>query len=1517
MRSHAKASPAGSIRRRTTGLTFLLALVVLLPAALAPCAASAGTIIAPAPFSPITGSGTGVTIHFPSGVAVDEASGNVFLNDGGFAEEVVDVFGSAGGVPSGVAFPYQVSGGFFFATEPSGVAVDNSATSPAKGTLYVADVVNSEVKKFTLNPLSEKYEAAGVLAPTIGEPFAEPLGVAVDSHGSVFVADYGSQSIVEFDSSGTQIARIGTSKSVIYPSSLALDSADDLFVQGLLNGRVYKYPANKLGEVEEEKFTQVVGEGASGVAVDTATNSLYIALGDHVARRNAANLEFQEEFGEGALTSTERLGVNSKTGRVYVADAGAEDLAAFEPVAVPDVLSGEASAVSTEAATLNGTVNPAGLPLSECSFEYGAESSYGKSVPCAESLAVIGEGSSPVKVHADVSGLAIGATYHFRLKAKNANGTVNGGDQSFRSAGPPEVHGESVHPHDTTARLIAQIYPGRQTTEYQFEYTDKASFEAHGFAGATAIPIPPGSIKAGAQDVEVAQSIGGLIPSSAYRFRVVATNPSGSVAGADQGFTTYASQGGLEPCAANEALRVNLPSANLPDCRAYEQATPIAKNGGNPAGHIFSLKASVNGDAVNFESAIGIPGGEGAQEFPTYLASRGAGGWSTQGLLPPGSVGQDAQVLGWTPDFAQVFDQVYEPGLGAALLSRSSADRSLTAIVPYTSPAPRYSFAGASADGSTVLFSASVPSGGLTPNAATDKANLYAWDRESGQISLAGILPDGSTPANGSIAGGTGLEYIQDEHAIAADGSVYFSEPKGGQLYLRENPTAPETTQKDAKGNCVPDPLLACTVHVSASQRTVADPGGTLPVTFQGASADGSTAFFTSSEELTDNAHTTPSQAIGRANLSDGSDNEGSFIPANAAAIAVDGSHIYWADTANDSIGRAKLNGEEPKPNFITGTDNPKGVAVDGSHIYWTNAADGSAGAGSIGRADLNGENINQSCVSGASDPRGIDLDSNYIYWANAGAGSGAIGRADLGCTNPNQTFITEKANNAVDVAVDTADTYLYIARDNGGGGSNIAFVNRDGSPGGEFLPGLLGATHVVVDASHLYWVDPYTNSIARSDLDGKNANQSFIGALKPQGIAVDGSHVYWGNHPTATSRGADLYRYKAESGELTDVAPDPAGFLGADMRGVLGASSDASYVYFAANGVPTGVTNSPNAGGESAAPGSCQGASLSQEAGTCNLYLAHAGTVTFIARLEADQHSDGDVTNWLPERGVLLASEAQRTSRISTDGRTLLFRSKRQLTAYDNEGEVEFYRYRVGDPGVICVTCNPTGAPPAGPARLGSIVPPLDGAVAPASMLSRNLSADGNRVFFETRDALVAADTNGDEGCAPWGDYIQLGILRTCQDAYEWEANGTGSCHSEAQDGGCLYLLSSGKSTDASFFIDASASGDDAFVMTSSQLARQDKDELLDIYDTKVGGGLASQNAISPVPCEGEACKAGASSPPQSESAGSERFTAPGNPKPRHKAAKAKHRHRTKKRHHAKRHKRHVRGAKTNGRAS
>jgi CSLREA domain-containing protein len=104
---------------------------------------------------------------------------------------------------------------------------------------------------------------------------------------------------------------------------------------------------------------------------------------------------------------------------------GACDAGAYE-VAPPRVTTGDASAISTTAATLSGTVNPS-LRAASYHFEFGTTASYGSSTPDAAA----GAANSARPVSANLSGLAPGTTYHYRLVASNADGTATGSDMTF------------------------------------------------------------------------------------------------------------------------------------------------------------------------------------------------------------------------------------------------------------------------------------------------------------------------------------------------------------------------------------------------------------------------------------------------------------------------------------------------------------------------------------------------------------------------------------------------------------------------------------------------------------------------------------------------------------------------------------------------------------------------------------------------------------------------------------------------------------------------------------------------------------------------------------------------------------------------------------------------------------------------------------------------------------------------------------------------------------------------------
>jgi hypothetical protein len=379
-------------------------------------------------------------------------------------------------------------------------------------------------------------------------------------------------------------------------------------------------------------------------------------------------------------------------------------------------------------------------------------------------------------------------------------------------------------------------------------------------------------------------------------------------------------------------------------------------------------------------------------------------------------------------------------------------------------------------------------------------------------------------------------------------------------------------------------------------------------------------------------------------------------------------------------------------------------------------------------------------------------------------------------------------------------------------------------------------------------------------------------------GASADGSVAYFISSSALTEdantgsedEGADLYRYDVGGRTLTDLAPLASG-NGAEVQGVLGMSEDGSYVYFAANGV--------------LAPGAVAGSCTEAGEGRCNLYVWHEGGISFISEmvLEGVLPKKSDISNWFP--GTV--ERAQRAAEVSPDGLTLLFRSIGQPTGYDNEGPCaeggpgpcsEIYRYRYGGPTPSCISCD-LGASPLGAATLQSTVS-LQGSPQKATLPRRNLSADGDRIFFETPDPLVSADTNGEAGCPIVEPEFEV---HACQDVYEWEAQGTGSCRSASENGGCLYLISTGESPDPSYFADAGTEGEDVFFFTSQPLVGQDADDAVDIYDARVGGGIASQSPSPATSCTDEGCKSSMPSPPQVPSPGTPGFVGPPNPIPLH----------------------------------
>lgn len=224
-------------------------------------------------------------------------------------------------------------------------------------------------------------------------------------------------------------------------------------------------------------------------------------------------------------------------------------------------------------------------------------------------------------------------------------------------------------------------------------------------------------------------------------------------------------------------------------------------------------------------------------------------------------------------------------------------------------------------------------------------------------------------------------------------------------------------------------------------------------------------------------------------------------------------------------------------------------------------------------------------------------------------------------------------------------------------------------------------------------------------------------------------------------------------------------------------------------------------------------------------LYLWHNGTVLRVSNQSFDSHEE---------------------ARVSRDGRRIAFMNRRAQTVDSSEIDTlvdgtynsELYVYDENANKLTCVSCPPSGARPTSGIELtvGATNPSNPGFA--VTEQPRFFSEDGKYAFFNTTESLLPQDTNG------------------LTDAYEYDV-----------ETGKLSLLSPGTGDTGIWFVDASASGGDAFLATRQKLTGWDPDKLSDVYDARVEGGFAEPPAPS-VPCQGDECQGTPSAAPNFDTA-------------------------------------------------
>jgi DNA-binding beta-propeller fold protein YncE len=529
--------------------------VAMVPFAVCALTLALGAIPAHAIFLPLShfgspGSGAG-QFQTPVGVAVDQASGAVYVADSGNAR--VEKFDASGnfiaawgwGVTDGTAKSEVCtstcqagiagSGPGQF-SRPTSIAVDSSG-GPSTGDVYVADAGTNVALKFDTNG-NFLATINGSTTPQGG--FSALVGVAVDQSGNFWTADANTDNITEFDPTGNFLQQwtdpFGTTLAI------AVDAT---------NGAVYLIR----GIQTTERFTLtggnetvIDGEG-TGVALglDPQTGNLYVDHSDHVSVWDPTGTQVDSITLTG--TNSQGLAFGSSAGHLYVSDASADTVTIYGPPTTPGppvVFSESATNVTGTGATLNATIVPFGLDTT-CQFQFVNDASFkatgyttATSVACTP--ADLGSSFTFVKASATLSGLTPVTIYHFRAVATNADGTTNGADMTFETPGPPTIVSESAtNVLDTVATLNATVIPNGGDTTCQFQFVNDAAFQATGYSTATSVPCSPADLGSSFDPQNTSANVIGLTPDTTYHFRAVATSAGGTTTGADKTFHTLVS----------------------------------------------------------------------------------------------------------------------------------------------------------------------------------------------------------------------------------------------------------------------------------------------------------------------------------------------------------------------------------------------------------------------------------------------------------------------------------------------------------------------------------------------------------------------------------------------------------------------------------------------------------------------------------------------------------------------------------------------------------------------------------------------------------------------------------------------------------------------------------------------------------------------------------------------------------------------------------------------------------------
>jgi uncharacterized protein (TIGR03437 family) len=215
------------------------------------------------------GPATSAALSRPAGVAVD-SSGNLYIADA--ANSVIRKVSTSGTITT-VAGNYSFGPGY---AGDGGAATSANLYNPvavaldAAGNLYISDSNNNLIRKVTMSTgIITSYVGANATANRL----KSPVGIAFDSSGALYIADTGNKRIAKYAAGSlTNFAGIQTNgfsgdngqailAQLNNPAGVAVDSSGSVYIADTSNNRIRKV-------TPDGNITTIAGKGTIGYAGD-------------------------------------------------------------------------------------------------------------------------------------------------------------------------------------------------------------------------------------------------------------------------------------------------------------------------------------------------------------------------------------------------------------------------------------------------------------------------------------------------------------------------------------------------------------------------------------------------------------------------------------------------------------------------------------------------------------------------------------------------------------------------------------------------------------------------------------------------------------------------------------------------------------------------------------------------------------------------------------------------------------------------------------------------------------------------------------------------------------------------------------------------------------------------------------------------------------------------------------------------------------------------------------------------